>query len=242
MFPRRVAVTFVCILTFVACAAEVSGDDPPDGGGSSNPPTDPPSGGDACGDGVDNDGNGVVDDGCACSPGQSQSCWPFAPANDGVGACIRGTQVCLGDGEFGNWGPCDGAVGPAPDDCGDGIDSDCDGVDPICGDDPPPPPGTVEVPLFFIGDCVFAACPPEAPYPVGCNVLFSPGDDRGCVASTPTDSAVYFQAGDECDQGIVGGRLYCAATPGAPLDASSCPINKPVPIYATSPSGCPPVH
>lgn len=109
-------------------------------------------------------------------------------------------------------------------------------------DQPPLPPDTVEVPLFFIGDCVTATCPTATPYPVGCEVLFSPGDDRGCVASTPTSSVVYFQAGDQCDQGLVGGRLLCSATPGAALGAATCTINKPVPIYASSPAGCPPVH
>ena len=34
---------------------------------------------------------------------------------------------------------------------------------------------------------VTAHCPPEAPYPVGCSVFFSPGDDRGCVAAVPTE-------------------------------------------------------
>lgn len=105
-----------------------------------------------------------------------------------------------------------------------------------------PPPDEIDVQLFFIGDCVTASCPADYPYPVGCDVAFSPGDDRGCVASTPTSATVYFQAGDECDKGVVGGTLRCANTPGSALDATSCTINKPVPIYATSPGGCPAVH
>jgi hypothetical protein len=98
------------------------------------------------------------------------------------------------------------------------------------------------VPLFLLGDCITAACPANAPYPVSCNVVFSPGDSRGCVASTPTSSIVYFQAGDQCNKGLITGTLRCSSTPGAPLSAASCPINKPVPIYAATRAGCPATH
>jgi len=72
--------------------------------------------------------------------------------------------------------------------------------------------------------------------------VFSPGDDRGCVASEPTDSIVYFQAGDQCNAGLVTGTLYCTTSPGPALDASTCPINKPIPIYAIDPIGCPEIQ
>jgi hypothetical protein len=70
--------------------------------------------GDAC-DGVDNDCNGVIDDGCACRDGESQVC------GMDVGACRSGTQRCQG----GRLGPCDG-TDPSPERC-DGVDNDCDG-------------------------------------------------------------------------------------------------------------------
>jgi hypothetical protein len=119
--------------------------------------------------------------------------------------------------------------------------SDPDPTDPDPTDPDPidPDPGTVEVPLFIVGDCVTAACPAATPYPVGCNVIFSPGDDRGCVASSPTESIVYFQAGDKCNQGLILGTLYCSATVGAALDFASCPINKPVPMHVSSSNQCP---
>lgn len=123
---------------------------------------------------------------------------------------------------------------PAAEVCSNGLDEDCDGVDAECQ--------VVEVDLFILGDCVTATCPPEAPYPVGCNVIFTPGDDRGCVASQTDDSTVYFQAGDECDQGLVMGTLLCSPVEGAPLDDENCPINKPVPIYAADRNGCPDTH
>lgn len=78
-----------------------------------------------CGDGLDNDCNGSIDEGCACVP----TCFPGDPAKAGVGACEYGTRSCSG--EF--FGDCEGAVLPAPEDCGptgqgNGIDEDCDGI------------------------------------------------------------------------------------------------------------------
>ena len=63
------------------------------------------------------------------------------------------------------------------------------------------------MPLNINGDCVTASCPPNAPHPVGCNITFDGGDDRGCVAHVPGSSAVYFQEGDACLQGHLSGTL-----------------------------------
>ncbi|MCC7073931.1 MAG: carboxypeptidase regulatory-like domain-containing protein [Deltaproteobacteria bacterium] len=111
-------------------------------------------------------------------------------------------------------------------------------------DDPCQP---VEVDIFLLGDCLSVSCPTATPVPVGCDVLFSPGDDRGCVAHAPGESDVYFQAGDQCNVGVVGGTLLCQALGCGggglvALDAGNCPINKPVDIYAADPDGCPDVH
>jgi hypothetical protein len=61
-------------------------------------------------DGVDNDCDGVVDEGCACSP----------PAVVDCGAPCGGTSTCVG----GAWGSC--TRSPRPETC-DGTDEDCDG-------------------------------------------------------------------------------------------------------------------
>jgi hypothetical protein len=76
---------------------------------------------------------------------------------------------------------------------------------------------------------------------VSCEVFFSPGDDRGCVASTPLDPVVYFQAGDECNAGFISGTLSCSSTPGPALTQASCPINKPIQFHPPDPGGCPEV-
>jgi hypothetical protein len=81
-----------------------------------------------CGNGLDDNGNGYIDDRCSCSPGQRQACWPGARGQRNVGACEDGVQACIAtDSEFPKWGPCEGAVLPSPDTTDDGVDQDCDG-------------------------------------------------------------------------------------------------------------------
>jgi hypothetical protein len=64
----------------------------------------------------DADGNGI--------PG-------LTPERDGLGACALGQKLCNADGE---WGPCEGAVGPSPRDCESPDDNDCDGAPDDCID------------------------------------------------------------------------------------------------------------
>ncbi len=67
-------------------------------------------------DGLDNDCDGVIDEGCQCADGASQPC------GDNVGQCTQGEQTCVG----GRWGACSGQ-GPSSETC-DGVDNDCDGA------------------------------------------------------------------------------------------------------------------
>ncbi|NIR38726.1 MAG: hypothetical protein GWO04_26895, partial [Actinobacteria bacterium] len=77
----------------------------------------------AC-DGLDNDCDGTQDEGCTCTPGDTQPC------GLDVGACMPGTQTC---GDDATWGTCEDEVGPMGETC-DGIDNDCDGTDDEPGD------------------------------------------------------------------------------------------------------------
>jgi hypothetical protein len=79
--------------------------------------------------GLDDDGDGRVDERCGCKPGDVQSCYPGDPAHAGVGTCILGRQECIdtGGAEWGAWGTCRGAVPPTGEVC-DARDNDCDGV------------------------------------------------------------------------------------------------------------------
>ncbi|WP_437592296.1 lectin-like domain-containing protein [Sorangium sp. So ce1000] len=73
-------------------------------------------------DGLDNDCDGIVDEGCSCTEGQERSCYSGPPGTQGVGACKAGVQVCSRN----VWGPCTGEGTPVPEAC-DLVDNDCDG-------------------------------------------------------------------------------------------------------------------
>jgi len=68
-------------------------------------------------DGLDNDCDGTIDEGCLCAEGDTRECG----VDEGV--CEKGTQTCIG----GTWGGCEGSVDPSPELC-NGVDDDCDGV------------------------------------------------------------------------------------------------------------------
>jgi hypothetical protein len=84
---------------------------------------------DECGNGIDDDRNGRIDDRCPCGIGEAQACIAGAVSSRGVGACVDGVQTCLGGVEWGDWGdaPCVGATAPSAEQC-DGLDNDCDGA------------------------------------------------------------------------------------------------------------------
>ncbi|MCB9603737.1 MAG: hypothetical protein H6720_25750 [Sandaracinus sp.] len=86
---------------------------------------------DACGNGLDDDGDGRVDEDCFCAGGESQECF----ARGGLGACGPGTQTCEAASgvEWGRWGACVDASGPNDELCDGTVDDDCDGtVDEGC--------------------------------------------------------------------------------------------------------------
>ncbi|WP_080599252.1 MULTISPECIES: L-type lectin-domain containing protein [Sorangium] len=74
-------------------------------------------------DGLDNDCDRSVDEGCPCVEGEKRGCYSGPPGTQGVGACKAGVQVCSGT----TWGPCTGDVVPASEDACDLADNDCDG-------------------------------------------------------------------------------------------------------------------
>src|SRR5262249_44454934 len=73
--------------------------------------------------GVDDNCDGRVDEGCSCTNGATQGCYGGPSATRNVLPCKDGTQTCVN----GQWGPCQNEIVPTPEVC-DGKDSDCDGV------------------------------------------------------------------------------------------------------------------
>ena len=93
----------------------------PDGGPDSAPPVDAPA--DAASD----------SEPTGCLVGMTRSCYPGDASQIGIGACRAGIERCAGSGVFGQWQPCEGAVTPRAEVCGDGVDNDCNGdVDNGC--------------------------------------------------------------------------------------------------------------
>ncbi|MCK5795696.1 MAG: VWA domain-containing protein [Deltaproteobacteria bacterium] len=68
-------------------------------------------------DGVDNDCDGTIDEGCACKDGETRAC------GSDKGICHGGTQRCVA----GTWSGCEGEIPPVAELC-DGLDNDCDGT------------------------------------------------------------------------------------------------------------------
>ncbi|MBI4706161.1 MAG: hypothetical protein HY744_34125 [Deltaproteobacteria bacterium] len=78
----------------------------------------------SCDDGLDDNCNGVADEGCSCEEGSTRSCYTGPAASRGIGMCQDGVQSCAG----GTWSAsCEGGVTPAAESC-DKQDNDCNGV------------------------------------------------------------------------------------------------------------------
>ena len=90
-------------------------------------------------DGLDNDCDGKVDEGCYCEVGQTQPCFKGRPNQRNVGICQDGIQTCAvgSDGKTGTWGECIGGISPKEDVC-DLADNDCNGCidDGLCCNPP----------------------------------------------------------------------------------------------------------
>jgi Notch-like protein len=74
-------------------------------------------------DGIDNDCDAQVDEDCACTNGQTQTCYSGPMDSMGQGACIGGQQTCD---LTGTWGACVGEVLPLMETCNN-VDDDCNG-------------------------------------------------------------------------------------------------------------------
>lgn len=130
---RYGSVSFAAAIALGACTLSPTGAgyQPPENFGASSTPA--LSTHETCDNGLDDTGDGLIDEGCTCSVGASQPCWPSDPALRGVGICTDGTQLCEGKEEFGAWSTCGSYVLPRTDVPRNGIDEDCSGGDgPNC--------------------------------------------------------------------------------------------------------------
>ena len=94
-----------------------------------------------CGDQLDNNCDGAIDEGCVCAPGAIVTCYIGPPETDGVGVCHRGQRTCETSGQ--GYSACEGMVLPGLEQCDNGLDDNCDGqtdegcstsTTEVCGD------------------------------------------------------------------------------------------------------------
>lgn len=164
-------------------------------------------------DGLDNDCDGDIDNGCDCVDGDTQGCYGGPIVTEGVGVCVAGTQTC----KAGAWGACSGDVTPSAESC-DTLDNDCDGS----------PDNGFGVLTCGVGQCsamvaeclngVLQVCVPGTPVPELCDSL-----DNDCNG-TADDGLGQTSCGvGECAVTVdncVGGMPQ-ACVPDAP-QAESC--------------------
>ncbi len=77
-------------------------------------------------DGVDNNCDGAVDEGCECLAGDSKVCYSGPAGTEKKGICATGTQEC--DPKTNKFGPCLGEVLPTASETCDGQDENCNGI------------------------------------------------------------------------------------------------------------------
>jgi len=157
-----------------------------------------------CGDGLDNDCDGVADDGCVCVPGSTAICYDGPTGTEGVGVCLAGTKTCNATGTA--YGVCEGSVTPSAETCGDGLDNDCDGAADegcVCSPGSTNPCYTGPSGTVGVGTCQ-----------AGTQTCNATGTAYGaCVgAVTPTDETCGDGVDNDCN-GTVDNNCFCS--PGA---------------------------
>ncbi len=199
-------------------------DDPDAGTRDPGPRADGGPGSEADGlcNGTDDDRDGVVDEGCGCSPGATQACYGGDPALAGRGDCRIGSQECALAGEFPAWGPCARWTEPRVEICGAG-DEDCDGfVDEGCdcsvgatercyeSASGAPLGGMPDVGVCRRGARTCNASPDGRSFMGPCEGAVGPGTEV-CATGLDEDCDGRVDEGCECPPGL---RESCYETPG----------------------------
>ena len=184
-------------------------------------------GGDTCGDGLDGDCDGAIDEGCPCAlEGAESAC------GTNVGGCAAGFQTC----KAGVWSGCTNSAVPTPEVC-NGADDNCNGLV-----DEPPAGESLDTACYSgplltvgVGKCKagLSVCGPTGPIPCAGVVLPLPEQcddldddcdgiadeevnclcDDGDVRPCGTAEGLCEPGNHVCSKGIWGGICFGATTP-----------------------------
>jgi hypothetical protein len=161
----------------------------------------------------DEDCDGMVDNGCSCSAGQTQPCYMGPDGTLDVGVCAAGTQAC--DTGTSGFGECEDDVLPGVEACdNEGADDDCDGEDDDILDRGEP--CTVQSAMGVCRDGVLDC---------GGNSTGAETRALSCVGPPPSDE-VCNELDDDCDgrtdEGLIGTDAHCTGCEKACEDSQSC--------------------
>ncbi len=168
--------------------------------------------GDFCGNGVDDDQDGEIDELCGCAEdAPPEPCWTGNPSARGIGACTDGMRTCTAGDEFRTWSDCEDETRPSRERLYNEIDDDCDGLtdegDAVCV-----PMGAEVCSTAIDEDCdtLIGCDDPECLGTAGCpmecqptEVLCFGGNDDDCDGAIDCDDAECF-GDDACISGPCG--------------------------------------
>jgi hypothetical protein len=170
--------------------------------------------GEICGDQLDNNCDGQVNEGCSCVPGSTTPCYTGAAGTQGVGACQAGIQTCVVTGDA--YGACVGETVPVAETCTTAVDDDCNGQTNEAG------VGCVCLP-GSVAPCYTGPAGTQGVGPCAGGTKTCDGQGTGygaCVGDVvPQPETCTTPVDDDCNGQTNEGGAGCVCLPGA---TSSC--------------------